>query len=170
MTSVPKPLKFLRDKFDLLKEAFDKMVSGNRRVKVVTGGCGLTISVSLARDTAPPTHSALRCPVSTSYYCRGQGELVSPASSLWYWGGHQFIWPPLHQVCPPSWRQKYVAYTSLSFSLVVSALKYQWNGSSRVILSLPSFLWSILLWCTVWTTLQSPRQLTCSWRLIVCLC
>jgi hypothetical protein len=30
MTSVPKPLKFLRDKFDLLKEAYDKMVSVRR--------------------------------------------------------------------------------------------------------------------------------------------
>lgn len=27
MTSVPKPLKFLRDKFDVLKEAFDGIVS-----------------------------------------------------------------------------------------------------------------------------------------------
>ena len=38
MTSVPKPLKFLRDKFELLKEAFGKMVSGSKRVKLVSSG------------------------------------------------------------------------------------------------------------------------------------
>ena len=143
MTSVPKPLKILQDKFELLKETFEKMVG------LAGHQWRLIASLSAGGDASSAPSPALRCSVSAGHHSGGQGETVPQVQTQWVWGEHQLIWPPLHQVTEGGRERLHSPPLSLSLcSRICTQVPAEWQmKASEAESSLLPLVHSIVVYC-----------------------